>query len=183
LPTTKAGVVSAVAEDLSDFCQREYPRLVGTLGLYCGNRFVAEELAQEALARACAQWGRVRGMAAPGAWVHRVAINLANSRFRRLTAERRAQRRSEAWPATVDPGDPADAIAVRQAVARLPVRQKTALLLRYYADLPVDEVAQHLGVSAGAVQQLTHRGLTALRTSFDISTSDIPQQPEAENAH
>ena len=76
---------------LRDFCTAEYPRLLGTLTLYCNDRGVAEELAQEALARACVSWPKVRGMDAPGAWIHRVAMNLANSHFRRRGAERRAQ--------------------------------------------------------------------------------------------
>src|SRR5687768_13383272 len=106
----------AMAEDLAGFCRREYPRLVGTLDLYCGDVDVAEELAQEALARACAQWRRVAGMAAPGAWVHRVAINLANSRFRRLAAQRRAEARTGNTDASRGP-DIADSVAIRTAVA------------------------------------------------------------------
>jgi RNA polymerase sigma-70 factor (ECF subfamily) len=158
----------AMAEDLAGFCRREYPRLVGTLGLYCGDVDVAEELAQEALARACAQWRRVEGMAAPGAWVHRVAINLANSRFRRLAAQRRAEARTGNTDLSRGP-DIADSVAIRTAVAALPVRQKTALVLRYYGDLPAEEVATHLGISVGAVHQLTHRALLALRNAFDVT--------------
>ena len=59
--------------------------------------------------------------------------------------------------------------AVRTAVAALPVRQKTALVLRYYADLPAEQVAAQLGISVGAVHQLTHRALLALRASFDVT--------------
>lgn len=62
------------------FCRREHPRLVGAVTLYLGDRDVAEDIAQEALARACAAWGRVRRMRAPGAWVHRVAASGGPSR-------------------------------------------------------------------------------------------------------
>lgn len=72
--------------DLAAFCRLEHPRLVGTLGLYTGDADLAEELAQDALLRACRDWDRVRTFAAPGAWVHRVAINLANSAFRSRAA-------------------------------------------------------------------------------------------------
>ncbi len=172
--TIKVGRVSAVA-DLTQFCQTQYPRLVGTLALYCGDRFVAEELAQETLARACAQWARVSHMTAPAGWTHRVAINLANSRFRRLAAERRAQDRAEARShAADDPADLADAIAIRTAVSRLPVRQRTALVLRFYADLPVEQVADHLHTTAGAVHQLTHRALETLRSTFDVTDHASP---------
>lgn len=49
---------------------------------------VAEDLAQDALLKACGRWSKVSTMTVPGAWLHRVAINLANSYFRRRKAER-----------------------------------------------------------------------------------------------
>jgi RNA polymerase sigma-70 factor (ECF subfamily) len=164
-----------VPGELDSFCRREHPRLVGALSLYCGDPSLAEEVAQEALSRACARWGRVGQMAAPGAWVHRVAINLVNSRFRRLAVERRARSRGVGALAEshVDP-DGADTVAVRAAVAALPIRQRTALVLRYFADLPVADVADLLGVSDGAVHQLTHRAVDALRRSLGVDLEDAP---------
>lgn len=156
--------MSQVPGDLAAFCEREYPRLVGTLSLYCGDRDLAEELAQEALARACDRWSRVREMAAPGAWVHRVAINAANSHWRRGRAARRAQHRLEAAAPSnhVDP-DVTSNVALRDAVHALPPRQRTALLLRYFADLSPEEVADVMDVSPQAVRNLTHRAIRQLR--------------------
>jgi DNA-directed RNA polymerase specialized sigma24 family protein len=79
--------------EFAAFCVEEHPRLVGALSLYCGDRAVAEELAQDALSRACRDWNKIRHLGSPGAWTHRVAINLANSYFRRAAAETRAKRR------------------------------------------------------------------------------------------
>jgi DNA-directed RNA polymerase specialized sigma24 family protein len=105
------------------FCHRVRPRLVGTLSLLCGDGDAAEELAQETLARVWLHWSRVRELGEPlaTAWTYRVAINLANSWLRRRMAERRARTRLGARVAGVhiDP-DPADAIAIRRAVAALP---------------------------------------------------------------
>ena len=84
----------AAPAELIAFCEREYPRLVGSLGLYCGDRHVAEDIAHEALVRVARDWGRVRSMRSPQAWTHRVAINLANSHYRRRQAEPRANERS-----------------------------------------------------------------------------------------
>jgi RNA polymerase sigma-70 factor (sigma-E family) len=144
--------------ELEAFCRREYPRLVGALSLYCGDAAVAEELAQEALARACDRWDRVREMHAPGAWVHRVAMNLANSHFRRRGAERRANARhgDDARDGYSD-RDVASAVAVRQAVAGLPPKQRTAIALRYYLQYSVAETAEVMGCSPDAVKQHTHR--------------------------
>lgn len=159
-------VMASVPDDLAVFCRHEYPRLVGALSLYCGDGYLAEELAQEALARACARWGRVSQMAAPGAWVHRVAINAAKSHWRRGGVARRA-RAQLADPEVgihVDP-DVASDVALREAVARLPERQRRALVLRYFADLSPAETAGVMGISAQAVRNLTHRAITQLRES------------------
>jgi RNA polymerase sigma-70 factor (sigma-E family) len=148
------------------FCHRVRPRLVGTLSLLCGDGDAAEELAQETLARVWLHWSRVRELGEPPAtaWTYRVAINLTNSWFRRRVAERRARTRlgARAAGAHIDP-DPADAVAIRRAVAALPRRQRTALVLRYYADLPVAEVAALMGCAPGTVKSLTSKALTALR--------------------
>jgi RNA polymerase sigma-70 factor (sigma-E family) len=148
------------------FCHRVRPRLVGTLSLLCGDGDTAEELAQETLARVWLRWSRVHELDEPLAiaWTCRVAVNLANSWLRRRIAERRACARLavRATDAHVDP-DPADAVAIRRAVAALPRRRRTALVLRYYADLPVSEVAALMGCAPGTVKSLTSKALTALR--------------------
>jgi RNA polymerase sigma factor (sigma-70 family) len=144
-------------------CAELEPRLIGALTLYCGDRLVAEELAQDTLVRVLDRWEEVQQLTSPAAWAHRVAINLANSRFRRLRAERRARQRLEGR-ITHEPGvDVAAHVAVRQAVARLPRRQRTALVLRYFADLPVGEVAALMECSPGTVKSLTHHAIGALR--------------------
>jgi RNA polymerase sigma-70 factor (sigma-E family) len=157
------------------FCRAECPRLVGTLTLYCGDRHLAEELAQEALARACRSWPRVQTMTAPGAWVHRVAINLANRHFRRRRVALGAVRRHASSISPVhDDGDVAAAVAVRAAVAALPLRQRTALVLRYYSDLPVAQVAAAMGCAEGTVKALTHKAVGALRAHGGLlDTSEV----------
>lgn len=144
------------------FCTREHPRLVGALSLYCGDADLAEELAQEALARVCRDCGRLTSVRSPGAYTHRVAINLANSWFRRRAAERRAVQRHAAGPDDSRP-DPADALTVRAAIAALPRRQRTALVLRYYSDLAAAEVAALMGCAEPTVRAHTHKALAALR--------------------
>jgi RNA polymerase sigma-70 factor (sigma-E family) len=165
----------AVEEDLADFCSREYPRLVGTLTLYCGDRELAQELAQEALARACSSWSKVSRMDHPGPWINRVAINLANSYFRRRAAERRAQDRLEGSFDDQGFADTDLSMTIRRAVAALPKRQRTALVLRYFNDLPVAQVADLMGASEGAVRRLTHTAIASLRKQeglHDLEVSD-----------
>lgn len=160
--------------ELAAFCRTQWPRLVGTLHLYCGDLGLAEELAQDALERTCRRWDRVRRMNAPGPWVHRVAINLANSRFRRRSAARRAVARfGDEAPPDPDPGGTAaERVALRDAVVTLPERQRTALLLRFYADLDPDEVGQVMGCSGQAVRNLTHRAVASLRATL----GELPEE-------
>jgi RNA polymerase sigma-70 factor (ECF subfamily) len=153
------------------FCQRLRPRLVGTLSLLSGDAGVAEELSQEALARAWSNWSLLRDLEEPAAaaWVFRTAANLASSWRRRRAAERRAVERFAGREAGTrgDP-DPADAVTIRREVASLPRRMRTALVLRYYADLPVAQVAQVMGCSPGTVKSLTSKAVNALRTGMAI---------------
>lgn len=157
------------------FCDREYPRLVGALDLYVGDLGIAEELAQEALLRASQRWRVVAQLESPGGWTHRVAMNLANSWFRRRGAERRAKARLGPVADVHHDPDAADRAAVRTAVASLPEKQRTALVLRYYLDLPVAEVAAQIGTSDAAVRALTKRAIAALRTDLGRSVHDLEE--------
>jgi RNA polymerase sigma factor (sigma-70 family) len=151
-------------EGFTAFCEREYPAIVGALSLWCGDRSLAEEVASEAFARAYRDWGRVRHLDAPGAWVRRVAINLATSSFRRRRAERRARRRlaGRAVPQHDEP-DGAQGVAVREALQQLREDHRIVLVLRYFLDLSIDEVAQMMGRSRTGVTTLTQRASAALR--------------------
>ena len=149
-------------EALVEFCRTQYPRLVGLLGLYCGSRAVAEELAQETLARVWRKWPSVHHLDRPDAWAQRVAINLANSHFRRLVAERKARARAGS-PAEESSPAVEDVLTVRRAVATLPRRQRAAVVFHYYLDLPLAEVAERMGTTVGAVKSLLHRAVARLR--------------------
>jgi RNA polymerase sigma-70 factor (sigma-E family) len=164
----------AVAHDLAAFCRQQHPRLVGTLGYYTGDPDLAEELAQDALLRACREWSRVATFEAPGAWVHRVAINLANSSFRRRAAKRRADRRADVRPDRHDDPDQAAAVALRSAISGLSDDMKAVIVLRYFADLSVRDVAVQLGMPEGTVKTHTSRAIDRLRRAGlgDIEVDD-----------
>ncbi|MBK5229123.1 MAG: sigma-70 family RNA polymerase sigma factor [Actinobacteria bacterium] len=152
------------APDLVQFCRDEYSRLVGSLGLFCGDVDLAEELANEALMRACRDWNKVRNLASPTAWVHAVGMNLARSHFRRKAAERRATERLQSRSvASPEATEQSDAITIRSAVAGLPARQKKALVLRYYVDLRIDEIAEAMDCSPSTVKSLVRSALRSLR--------------------
>lgn len=170
-PTGRSATLFGVEvpeDDRVAFCEREYPRLVGSLTLYVGDRDLAVELAQEALARACQHWRRVGRMGSPGAWVHRVGINLANSVFVRRRAERSALHRCRSSAEVTMDEDGTVALVLREAVAALPKRQRAAVVLRFYADLTVAEVAELMGCAEGTVKALTHQGIGNLRKTTGL---------------
>jgi RNA polymerase sigma-70 factor, ECF subfamily len=171
----KEGPSLTAPPDLAAFCRDQYPQLVGMLGLYCGDRVVAEELAQEALTRACRDWTKVRSKENPPAWLNRVAINLANSYYRRRIAERRANARLQSRPSAGVQRESDNALVLRQAIARLPRRQRTALVLHYYVDLTYAEVADFMSIPLSTAKMLAHRGLKRLRNRSDlIDPMEVP---------
>jgi RNA polymerase sigma-70 factor (sigma-E family) len=149
------------------FCTDEYPRLVGTLTLFCGDQGVAEELTQETLVRAYQHWKRVQRLDNPGAWANRVALNLATSHYRRKRAERRAHERLDRASSheQIVPEPESNAPELRAALARLSRKQRSALILRHYVGLSVAEVAHHMNCPEGTVKRLTHEAIRSLRHS------------------
>ncbi len=112
-----------------EFYREEYPSVVAlTYGLG-GSTWAAEDLAQEAFLRAHSVWGRVGQMSAPDAWVKRVAMNLAMSRFRRTRAEMAARLRMLPAPPSLEPGTPVSE-AFWSEVRQLPRRQARSALHR-----------------------------------------------------
>jgi RNA polymerase sigma-70 factor (sigma-E family) len=166
-------------DDVGAFCRREWPRLVGSLSLFTGDGDLAEDLAQETLTRVCRDWRTVSNLDSPGAWAHRVALNLARSHYRHRSVARRQRARLARTSETHDP-DTATVIAVRDAVSQLPVRQRTALVLRYFADLSVEETAAAMQCPQGTVKTLTREAIAALRTMGLITEAEIEEESMAD---
>jgi RNA polymerase sigma factor (sigma-70 family) len=148
------------------FCRSHYDGLVGALSLYCGQRDVAEDIAQDALLQVCRHWDRVRVMENPSAWTFTVAMNHARSRVRRVGRQWRALARHGAHgePVARDE-DTATAVQVRRAVASLPPRQRMAIVLRFYVDLSVRQTANAMDCAEGTVKALTSQAVAALRSA------------------
>jgi RNA polymerase sigma factor (sigma-70 family) len=133
-----------------------------------GDTSDAEDLVQETLLRVARRWKRVRFMDHPAAYARRILVNLVLH-----DAGRRSRQRAELWPAddAAEAADESAARALREvddlaefrwALAQLPVRQRAVLVLRYWADLPVAEVADMLGCSEGTVRSTASRAAARL---------------------
>lgn len=149
-----------IATGFRSFYEREFALVVALVITLTGDRWLAEDVTQEAFARAYRDWDHVGGMDRPGAWVRRVAHNLAVSRFRRLRSRAKAVSRLAGMRQPVVPPVEFDGSdeAFRRALARLPERQRHAVTLRYVLDLSVREIAREMDVAEGTVKSLLHRG-------------------------
>lgn len=154
---------NGVSEDLERFCVDAHPKLVAALTHQFGEQWLAEDVAQEALIRACDRWPAVRELDSPIGWAFRVGVNLGNSHFRRKAAERRARARSGADEGVHHDPSIADRIVVNEAMAALTRWQRQVVVLRFFLGLPAGEVAAVLSSSEGAVRAATHRAIAVLR--------------------
>lgn len=146
-------------------CRVEYAAVVRRAFWMTGDRQESQDLAQEAFARAYERWRSVSKMDRPGAWVQRVAVNLALSarRHRRLLPRLLAQEEDRVVP---EP-DVAD-LDLTRALLSLTPSQRAAVVLRYYADRSVEETAHDLGKRPGTVRALTSQGLARLRQALTM---------------
>lgn len=146
-----------------DFVLARSDRLLRTAYLLTGDWGVAEDLLQEALAKAWFAWARVDE---PESYVRRVLVTTYTSWWRRKwraevpsaslpdspVRDRAAEEREELW----------------RAVRALPPRQRAVIVLRFYEDLPVAEVAAVLGCGSGTVKSQTAKALAKLRVDESI---------------
>ena len=149
------------SDELDAVFTRLFPKLVGMISLYCGDRWVAEEIAQETLSRLWEQSSSAQ-IDSPDAWTYRVALNLANSWFRRRSIDRRARESLRNATVDVTHHDPDDYLVVREALLRLPRRQRQAIVLRYFADLSIEATAEVMRCAPGTVKAHTHKAIAEL---------------------
>lgn len=136
----------------------EQPGLVRLAHLMVRNASVAEELVQDAFLRLHPHLGTTEN---PGAYLRTTVVNLCRAHHRRAgVAERHAP---DASPVVAPPSLPVDLSATWIALGALPDRQRQALVLRFYLDLPDDEIAVLLDARPGTVRSLVSRGLAQLK--------------------
>ena len=137
------------------------------MALITGSRAAAEDVVQEALARAWERSGRGEQIESLPAWVTRVAMNLSKSKLRRIRVE--ARHREAVVPVPVADGGAASSdsrIDVARALANLPRRQRQVTVLRYYLGMNVAEIAGALELNEGTVKTSLFRARQALASAL-----------------
>src|SRR5215469_16998304 len=158
-----AGVDRAAEAEFSEFMYSRWLQLVRLGYVLTGDRGLAEDLAQTALARAYSSWPQIRRAGDPDAYVRRVMVNANRSRFRkRRVAERLTGAVPE--PASVDATVGCDdRVTLMAALMSLPAGQRSAVVLRFWLDMSETQAAAALGCSVGNVKSQVSRALAKLR--------------------
>lgn len=125
-----------------------------------GDWSAAEDLAQETMVRTYRAWDRIHGDA-PLAYARTAMLNRHRSLLRRAKVEAKYAFARRTPTEVVEERD--DALTLLAALDVLPPRERQALVLRFYEDRPIAEVAAMLDVPPGTVKSMTHRALARLR--------------------
>jgi RNA polymerase sigma-70 factor, ECF subfamily len=157
--------------EFAAFYAGSYRRLLGQLFAVTGDLAEAENVLQEAYARAFVRWSRVRGYDRPEAWVRRVALNLAAMADRSL--RRRARALLRLGPPPVVPELSPELLDLRDALAALPLGQRQVIVLHHLVGLPVEEVARELRLATGTVKSRLARGRAALAGILPSDRSEV----------
>jgi RNA polymerase sigma-70 factor (sigma-E family) len=166
---------------MSDDSFREFvvargPDLTRVATLLCRNRTEAEDLVQDTLASAYASWRRIEATASPEAYVRRMLVNRHVSWWRRHRG-RVEPRAVVPDAATADHTDAtANTDAVRRMLRALPARQRTAVVLRYYADYSDAQIADALGCSEPTVRSQISRALATLRRPANLPENGLTER-------
>jgi RNA polymerase sigma-70 factor (sigma-E family) len=148
-------------EDFVEFATAAVPRLRRTAYLLCGDWHTAEDLAQTTLTKMFVSWRRIRREDAVFAYASRTLVNT-------YIASRRSRRSSEIVTDEIPeqivvPESPETRMVVMAALSVLPPRARAVVVLRYWADMSVEEVAGVLGCSEGTVKSQCARALDKMK--------------------
>ena len=148
-------------EAFAELYRSQFGPLSGYAQSLVGDSGAAIDIAQEAFTRLLARWRSVRD---PRAWLFYVATNLTRDHWRSVIRDRDMTERAGS---ALKPEHAAHDPWLRDLVERLPERQRQAILLHYYADIPIEQVAHLLHVPVGTVKRRLHDGRSRLAADLE----------------
>ena len=150
------GDLTGNGADLESLFLVERVPMVRLATLMVGSRAIAEEVVQDAFASVSERWN---GIAKPGAYLRAAVVNGCAQTLRRRSVEDRHRLVELEVPGEI----PERLIELRSALDSLTDRQRIVVILRYFADIPDDEIARVLDLRPASVRSLAHRALAVLR--------------------
>ena len=149
-------------DGLVELYRAERTKLVRAAFLICGSVAAAEDAVHDALPRVATRWDSVEN---GRAYLYTAVVNAARDAARR---SRRSVSFGETGPVSDDPAQLSEeSMHLQRTLAKLPERQRTAIVLRYFADWNDDEIAQQLGARLPTVRSLIHRGVARMREEME----------------
>lgn len=144
------------SDDLEELHRREYPGMVGLAVLLVDDRRIAEEIVQDAFLAVHQRMSNSEPLENPTAYLRRSVVNGGRDIQRRREVRRRIR---------LEPAAPTQFhfAELDDTLARLPYKQRSAIVLRYVMDLPESAIAETLGVAPNTVRTLVRRALQQLR--------------------
>lgn len=130
------------------------PRLVRLAHLITGSNSAAEDVVHDVFVAAYRKWERIDDH---HGYLYRAVVNRSRSLLRRRALEAK----HPAEPSTADLPPELDQVWI--ALSRIPAKRRTALVLRYYGDLTIDEIAEMMNVRPATVRSLIHRGHLSMK--------------------
>ncbi|GAA0914912.1 SigE family RNA polymerase sigma factor [Virgisporangium ochraceum] len=165
-------VPAASTADFDAFYLANFDRFIVQLHAYTADMATAQDVVQEAFARALQRWSRVSTYDNPEAWVRRVAWNLATSNWRRIARFNTFMRKQSVERLVAEPSP--DRVMLVRALATLPETQRRAVVLHYLGDMSVNDIAAQERVAPGTVKSWLHRGRAALAAALSDSKEEAP---------
>ena len=171
------GVTDFEDEEYHEYVRSALPALRRLAYVLCQDGHRADDLVQNTLVKLYLSWAKVRVAQSRAAYTRTILVRTFVSERRAGWARRVVLVDRVPEHASAPGPDPAATLALRAALATLPAKQRATLVLRYYADLSVDETAEALGVPANTVKSHTARGIAALRRTLpDETTTPSPNR-------
>jgi RNA polymerase sigma-70 factor (ECF subfamily) len=156
------------AEMFTQLAERHLDSSYRLASLIVGDLVEAEDATHDALVRAWRSWPSLRDPSRFEAWFQRILVNACHDRLR--GRRRYSQKVSVQEPLVADAtGTTAEREALLAALRTLSVQHRTVVVLRYYEDLSVEEIADRVRAPAGTVKSRLHHGLRALRAAYDAA--------------
>ncbi len=158
------GTIRSRDQAASELFQAHYPRLAGWCRRLVDDAETAHEIASEAFVRL---WSRWSGVEDPRGFLYVTATNLVRDHWRKAERERRATRRAFVRRPAADEQATQPDTELRALVQSLPDGMRAVVLLHYYADFPVRQVAALLNRNEGTVKSDLHRARARLREELE----------------
>ncbi|MFE7188402.1 SigE family RNA polymerase sigma factor [Kitasatospora sp. NPDC057541] len=156
-------------DPFDEFIAARYQVLLRAAFLITGDVHDARDLLHDALSRVYVRRGAIRDPGAAEAYVRRAMVRTHVSRWRRTRREVLTSLLPDSPVAAVDPGDE----ELEGALRSLPPRQRAAVVLRYYADLSVAQVAEELGCSTATAKTHLARAMKTLRQELALAKETV----------